>query len=107
LIAPRQENPSLRILSAEIYADGITVRYAVPGFGEELAARGKRWQPPHDEYPFNLSDDVGTRYAIHSASGRANEVFHGQVTFVPTSPPEARRLTLKAAASTIDLELDG
>jgi hypothetical protein len=86
LIAPRQENQSLRILSAEVYADGITVRYVVPNFGEQLAARGDHWQPPHDEYPFTLTDDLGTRYAIHSASGRANEVFHGQVTFVRPLP---------------------
>jgi hypothetical protein len=106
LIAPRQENQSLRILSAEVYADGITVRYAVPDFGEQLAARGDDWQPPHDEYPFTLTDDLGTRYAIHSSSGRANEVFHGQVTFVPTAPSEARRLRLETAIGTLDLALD-
>jgi hypothetical protein len=106
LIAPRQENESLRILSAEVYADGITVRYAVPNFDEQLAARGDRWQPPHDEYPFTLTDDLGTRYAIHSASGRANEVFHGQVNFVPTAASEARRLRLETAIGTLDLEVD-
>jgi hypothetical protein len=106
LIAPPHESQGLRILSAEVYADGITVRYAVPNFGEQLAERGDRWKPPHDEYPFRLTDDLGTRYAIHSASGRANEVFHGQVTFVPTAASEARRLRLETAIGTLDLELD-
>ncbi len=104
LVAPPQENESLRILSAEVYADGITVRYAVPNFREQLAARGDRWQPPHDRYPFTLTDDQGTRYAIHSASGRANDVFHGQVTFVPTAGNETRRLRLDTPVGTLDLE---
>jgi hypothetical protein len=122
-VAP-QPGAVVQILAAELFGDGLIVRYTyddpvevrsrVPLDYYELAGV----EPPIEELlaeaeaeggnlepAVSLADDLGTRYA-NSGGGRGGvQVAHGEARFTPAVPAAATRLIVSSYAGTVDVAL--
>jgi hypothetical protein len=84
VIGPFEPVDRLRLVSVELYADGVALRWnlkTVPGRDLE------------DQLPeFELHDDLGTSYALRRRRGGGDLVIRGETYFSPAVPDEATRL---------------
>jgi hypothetical protein len=103
LPATSQKSGHVRILTLELYDDGLVVRWVLP--------RGVEW--PHTAVEagshlagltsLKLHDDVGTPYErmAMSAGNVAGVATHGYTVYRPAVPKEARRLDLLSVAGLV------
>ncbi len=82
---------TIRVTSAEIYSDGVTLSYVVTS---GRVAAPSTWEPE----AFQLTDDLGTLYQV-SAPGTSASLSSGlslgKVTFVPPPPAAVRTIQLQ------------
>jgi hypothetical protein len=103
-VAPRgPEAPGLHLLAAELYADGVILRWLFVA-----PVRGPRGSDPHDYRPpeaFSLWDDVGTAYTPQGGGWIAGHHLRGDTAFVPRVPGSATKLSIAAGRLRYELDL--
>ncbi len=94
--------PGLHLLAAELYADGVILRwvFVAPGAGSGRPAAGHR--PPE---AFALWDDAGTAYTPQGGGWIPGHHLRGDTAFVPAVPARATRLEVAAGSERYRLEL--
>jgi hypothetical protein len=95
----------VRVLTVEMYEDGLIVRYVLPDF--ELPVGGdidRPWEP----VDMAVEDDTGTEYEWASGGGGSSDggPFRGEEAFTPAVPGDARRLIVRSESGAVKLELD-
>jgi hypothetical protein len=103
-MAPAQPSGKVRVLTVEMYEDGLVVRYVLPDF--ELPVVGeldKPWEP----VDIAVEDDTGTEYEWAGGGGGSLDEgpFRGEVAFTPAVPGDARRLIVRSESGSVELEL--
>ncbi len=100
---PHPEAPGLHLLGAELYEDGVVLRWVfVQPRGRGPAAERTGHRPPES---FTLWDDAGTAYTPQGGGWLAGEHLRGDTAFVPRVPAEASRLHVGAGALRFELAL--
>lgn len=95
LIAPRQSTEDFRVLSVELFDDGLIVHH--------VALDGPR---SSEDRIVRVSDDVGTAIKPESGSGGGcGDVSYHITTFTPPPPPDARTLNITTRRSVIAFDL--
>ncbi len=104
--APRHpESPGLHLLAAELYDDGVLLRWVfVAPRGRGAAAERASHRPPES---FTLWDDAGTAYTPQGGGWLAGEHLRGDTAFVPAVPDEATKLNVAAGPDRFELDLSG
>lgn len=96
--------PGLHLLAAELYDDGVLLRWIfVAPRGRGLAAERAGHTPPES---FTLWDDVGTAYTPQGGGWLAGEHLRGDTAFVPAVPQGATKLSVGAGPHRFELALD-
>ena len=99
------EAPGLHLLAAELYDDGVLLRWIfVAPRGRGAAAERAGHRPPES---FTLWDDAGTAYTPQGGGWLAGEHLRGDTAFVPAVPAEARKLSVGAGPLRFELDLTG
>ena len=95
VVAPRHpESPGLHLLGAELYDDGVLLRWVfVAPRGRGAAAERAGHRPPES---FTLWDDAGTAYTPQGGGWLPGEHLRGDTAFVPAVPENATRLSVGA-----------
>jgi hypothetical protein len=94
---------TVRVLTVEMYEDGLVVRYVVPDF--ELPVGGDL-DKPWEVVDVAVEDDAGTEYEWAGEGGGSHGgPFRGEVWFTPAVPGDARRLIVRTESSYVELEL--
>ena len=107
-------NGTLQIATAELYADGLVLRWrshagmvSPPSVAEPGDPTAAGWYPPA---PVSLTDDVGTEYR-HVHTGQVIRVAGGPVagtsTFATTVPAAATQLIAEVGEQRLTLALGG
>lgn len=107
-------NGTLRIATAELYADGLVLRWhshagivARPWVAESGDSTTAGWYPPS---PVSLTDDVGTEY-LHVHTGQVVRIVGGPVagtsTFATTVPAAATHLIAEIGEQRLSIALNG
>jgi hypothetical protein len=100
---PPAESPGLHLLAAELYEDGVVLRWVfVAPRGSGAVAERAAHRPPES---FTLWDDVDTPYTAQGGGWVTGEHLRGDTAFVPAVPPEATRLRVGAGPDRFELEL--
>jgi hypothetical protein len=95
--------PGLHLLAAELYEDGVLLRWLfVQPRGRGAAAERAGHRPPES---FTLWDDAGTAYTPQGGGWLAGEHLRGDTAFVPAVPETATRLHVGAGPQRFELEL--
>jgi hypothetical protein len=101
--APRApELPGVHLLAAELYADGVILRWLF--IAPQGAEREGHFRAPES---FSLWDDVGTAYTPQGGGWVPGHHLRGDTVFVPAVPPEATRLLAAADRHRYELGLEG
>lgn len=97
-----RDAPGLHLLGAELYADGVILRWVFvsPSAQADRAPAGHR--PPE---AFALWDDAGTAYTPQGGGWIPGHHLRGDTAFVPAVPPRATRLEVGAGKERYQLEL--
>jgi hypothetical protein len=100
-LAPDQGGPGLRVLSVELYADGVIVRYVVVDFVPPSA--GDAWKWPQLE----IGDDVGTEYEQVGASAGSGDggPLRGEIRFIPEVPSTAALVTVQTDGGSVSVPI--
>jgi hypothetical protein len=94
VIPVTQKLGPVRIVSVELYQDGLVVRWIA-------AASGMR-----NRYSISVGDDRNTLYASAGSGSFGNDVVErGESTFVPAVPSAARELKLTLGKSTVSVPI--
>ncbi|MEJ7817218.1 MAG: hypothetical protein WKF49_00940 [Thermoleophilaceae bacterium] len=100
---PHPEAPGLDLLGAELYQDGVVLRWVfVQPRGRGPAAERAGHRPPES---FTLWDDAGTAYTPQGGGWLAGEHLRGDTAFVPAAPASASRLHVGAGPHRFELDL--
>lgn len=103
IVAPRHpESPGLHLLAAELYDDGVLLRWVFVAPRGRAAAERAGHRPPES---FTLWDDAGTAYTPQGGGWLAGEHLRGDTAFVPAVPNEATRLSVGAGPHRFELDL--
>lgn len=90
LVLNRQVDSRLRVVAADLFSDGVVVRYSKRGPID--------WSGPPGRSHFvdvQLRDDLGTKYQFVSGGGSGDgDHLRGEHEFAPAVPPNATRLTI-------------
>lgn len=96
--------PGLHLLAAELYDDGVSLRWVfVAPRGRGPAAERAGHAPPES---FTLWDDVGTAYTPQGGGWLAGEHLRGDTAFVPAVPQGATKLNVGAGPHRYELALN-
>jgi hypothetical protein len=100
---PVRETPGLHLLNAELYADGVLLRwlFVSPSANPDSPAGGEH-QPPS---AFSLWDDAGTAYTPQGGGWIPGHHLRGDTAFVPAVPPAATKLEVAAGRHRFELQL--
>ena len=98
-IAPTQADAALKVLSVELYEDGLIVRYVIT----EPAEFSRDIRTTH----LTVGDDLGNDYVPlgGNAGGTAGGTMHGQREFSPAIAEGATSLTVSSTAGTVHITL--
>jgi hypothetical protein len=101
---PHPDVPGLHLLAAEIYGDGVVLRwvFVAPQSARDTMAGDADHQPPQT---FALWDDAGTAYTPQGGGWVPGHHLRGDTAFVPTVPPSATRLHVAADRHRYELAL--
>lgn len=100
---PHPEAPGLHLLGAELYEDGVLLRWVfVQPRGRGPAAERAGHRPPES---FTLWDDAGTAYTPQGGGWVAGEHLRGDTAFVPAASADASRLYVGAGPHRFELSL--
>jgi hypothetical protein len=118
VMAPRQDQHSVRVLAVELYADGVIARFLVLGATDLSRFAEIAGDDPAGRVSFSLDDDLGTAYrwsatgsTLVLAAGEAGgpsggkPILRGDAVFVPAVPPEATQLTLVTVEGLVEVPL--
>jgi hypothetical protein len=120
VMAPRQEEHSVRVLAVELYADGVIARFLLLGATDPSGFAEIAGDDPVGRVSFSLDDDLGTTYQWSKTgstlvlaagepgepSGRAhNPILRGDAVFVPAVPAEATQLTFVTVEGLVEIPL--
>lgn len=106
--APSQPDAEVRILAAELFADGLIVHLT---YDREEGPTQSEFPDPHDlpwdeEPALTVEDDVGTEYVRNlGGEGGGVQVAHDSIRFSPTVPAEASLLRVTSRSGTVELPL--
>jgi hypothetical protein len=90
---------ALKLLTVEMYEDGVIVRYAFPNTEEARAIMKGAWH-------FEMTDDLGTLYwPLGGGASGVGKSAHGSRVFTPAVPADARRLLIRTALGTATVDL--
>ena len=104
VVAPRSPDaPGLRLLSAELYDDGVVVRWVfiAPASPSGSPASGE-YRPPE---AYSLWDDVETAYDPQGGGWIPGHHLRGDTAFVPAVPDSATKLYVAAGRHRFELDL--
>jgi hypothetical protein len=98
IVVPDQNDAEVKLLTVELYADGVIVRYVVPSFVwpvQDLNA-----PLPEDFGAEVIGDDTGTEYQFEQGGGSAvdGSPYRASATFTPSVPPAATKLRVATRA---------
>lgn len=104
VVAPgAPDAPGLRLLAAELYDDGVVLRWV---FVAPASAGGSptsaAYQPPQ---AFSLWDDADTAYDPQGGGWVPGHHLRGDTAFVPAVPEDATRLYVAAGRHRFELDL--
>jgi hypothetical protein len=100
---PARETPGLHLLAAELYKDGVLLRWLfVSPHANPDSATGGEHRPPA---AFSLWDDVGTAYTPQGGGWIPGHHLRGDTAFVPAVPAAATRLEIAAGRHRFELQL--
>ena len=104
VVAPRApDTPGLRLLAAELYGDGVVLRWVFVAPSSATAApAGAAYRPPE---AYSLWDDVETAYDPQGGGWIPGHHLRGDTAFVPAVPENAKRLYIAADQHRFELEL--
>jgi hypothetical protein len=100
---PEPETPGLHLLAAELYADGVVLRWLFVSPPSGQGERQAEYRPPQ---VFTLWDDAGAAYTPQGGGWVPGHHLRGDTAFVPAVPPEATRLQVAADRHRFELALD-
>ena len=102
---PARESPGLHLLAAELYGDGVLLRwlFVSPPANPDRGGSGEH-RPPAT---FSLWDDAGTAYTPQGGGWIPGHHLRGDTAFVPAVPPGATKLEVAAGRHRFELELRG
>jgi hypothetical protein len=100
---PARETPGLHLLAAELYRDGVLLRwlFVSPSANPERGGEGDH-RPPA---AFSLWDDAGTAYTPQGGGWIPGHHLRGDTAFVPAVPAAATKLDIAAGRHRFELEL--
>jgi hypothetical protein len=100
---PARETPGLHLLAAELYRDGVLLRwlFVSPPAKPERGGAGEH-KPPA---AFSLWDDAGTAYTPQGGGWIPGHHLRGDTAFVPAVPGGATRLEIAAGRHRFELDL--
>ncbi len=104
VVAPRApDSPGLRLLAAELYDDGVVLRWAfvAPASPGGAPASGE-YRPPE---AYSLWDDVETAYDPQGGGWIPGHHLRGDTAFVPAVPENATKLYVAADRHRFELDL--
>jgi len=97
------DQPGLHLLSAELYEDGVVLRWLfVSPSTDSPAPPGTLYRPPQ---AFSLWDDTGTAYTPQGGGWVQGHHLRGDTAFVPAVPAEATELNVAADEERFTLKL--
>ncbi len=100
---PASDRPGLHLLGAELYEDGVVLRWLfVSPPPDGTAAPGTHYRPPQT---FSLWDDAGTAYTPQGGGWVQGHHLRGDTAFVPAVPAEASELHVAADEERFSLPL--
>ncbi len=101
--ATARETPGLHLLAAELYRDGVLLRwlFVSPSANPERAGADDH-KPPA---AFSLWDDAGTAYTPQGGGWIPGHHLRGDTAFVPAVPASATKLEVAAGRHRFELEL--
>lgn len=101
---PHPDVPGLHLLAAELYGDGVVLRWVFvsPPSATETMGGAVDHRPPQT---FSLWDDAGTAYTPQGGGWVPGHHLRGDTAFVPAVPPGATRLHVAADRHRFELEL--
>lgn len=98
-------HPGLHLLSAELYEDGVVLRWLfVSPSPDTPAPPGTLYRPPQT---FSMWDDLDTAYTPQGGGWVQGHHLRGDTAFVPAVPASATRLHVAADNERYTLELPG
>jgi hypothetical protein len=101
---PAREVPGLHLLAAEIYSDGVLLRWLFVSPSADPDRGGAEHRPPQS---FSLWDDADTAYTPQGGGWIPGHHLRGETAFVPAPPPESTRLMIAAGRHRHELALQG
>ena len=104
VVAPAApDTPGLRLLGAELYDDGVVLRWVFVAPSSPMAApAGAEYSPPE---AYSLWDDVESAYDPQGGGWIPGHHLRGDTAFVPAVPDEATRLYVAADRHRFELDL--
>jgi len=100
---PAPDTPGLRLLAAELYDDGVVLRWVfVAPSSPTAAAASTEYSPPE---AYSLWDDVESAYDPQGGGWIPGHHLHGDTAFVPAVPDNAKRLYVAADQHRFELDL--
>jgi hypothetical protein len=103
LAPPAPDTPGLRLLGAELYDDGVVLRWVFVAPSSPTAApAGAEYSPPE---AYSLWDDVESAYDPQGGGWIPGHHLRGDTAFVPAVPENATRLYVAADQHRFELEL--
>ena len=104
VVAPRAPDaPGLRLLAAELYDDGVVLRWVFVAPASPTAAPASAEYRPPEAY--SLWDDVETAYDAQGGGWIPGHHLRGDTAFVPAAPDTAKRLYVAADKHRFELDL--
>jgi len=99
------DHPGLHLLSAELYEDGVVLRWLfVSPSPDSPAPPGTHYRPPQT---FSMWDDLDTAYTPQGGGWVQGHHLRGDTAFVPAVPGSTTRLHVAADDERYTLELPG